>query len=309
VRRAAERKRRANATYAMIDEYRPTFLIKHPSRGKMRAEDKQLIAYIYRHRMSAGETWVAVDELPAARVRAEQIAAEEAQRAAQEEVRAPIVRGDELFRQFTKEHSAEARRARPLNPLAWVGAKWEASPHNPKNAAASEAARAREAEAQAEAARAVAARAAEAARLEELARGEAARAAAEEGGVQAAEAARAAEAAEVARVEAEKVAEAARAEAMRAEATRAEATRAAEPATAVRMRVTPTHEPTDGEDPDDEWALGGFILASVGINQVRVHDDPQSRVKCTFISELLIADVDTIRTRLQALDVPASPHL
>lgn len=55
VRRAIERKRLGGASYNTIDAFRPEFLVKHPSRGQMRAEDKRLIAYIYAHRMAAGE--------------------------------------------------------------------------------------------------------------------------------------------------------------------------------------------------------------------------------------------------------------
>ena len=41
------RKHKSRATYNMIDVYRDLFLVKHPSRGRMLAETKRLVAYLY----------------------------------------------------------------------------------------------------------------------------------------------------------------------------------------------------------------------------------------------------------------------
>ena len=51
------RKRKANASYALIDAYHDLFLVKHPNRRDMIAATKNLVAYLYANVMAAGSEY------------------------------------------------------------------------------------------------------------------------------------------------------------------------------------------------------------------------------------------------------------
>ena len=133
VKQCVLRKRQCHATYDMIDAYRSLFLIKHPSRGAMVAETKNLISHLYSHVMSAGDKWATGEEVEAARLRAAEGARAEAQAATTKKKAWADVPWNAFSMQVKNAAVTEAR-ARGKKGSAWMSiAKewWAVSPANP----------------------------------------------------------------------------------------------------------------------------------------------------------------------------------
>lgn len=130
---ALAKKRRCNATYKMLDEYRPDFLIKQPSRGEMNAEERRVLAYICANVRAAGPQWAEDEsEVEALRRAAVTMLCDEAEAKARN--------GRLAYCKFVKEEMQKEKAARAGSGGRWqceamlaISARWKSSPCNPAN--------------------------------------------------------------------------------------------------------------------------------------------------------------------------------
>lgn len=130
VQHMIETRRRANAAYSVVEQYRAEYLIPHPSKGVMRSGERKTLAFIAANVRCPGPTW-AEDDVDAERMRAAAVALFEDEVAA----------GDSTcFNDFVREEMAKlkptGKRVRgrwQVEAMRTVSQKWRTSPLNPAN--------------------------------------------------------------------------------------------------------------------------------------------------------------------------------
>ena len=129
VRHLLEVKRRACATYKMIDEYRHLLLVKHASRGQMCTEQRKLVAFIGANLVCAGPKWAA-DDAEAEALRE----AAAAMIAAEMDAHAAGKAALQAYRDFTRSNfrSFLSEGRSPGEAMKSVARAWKTAAENPK---------------------------------------------------------------------------------------------------------------------------------------------------------------------------------